>query len=52
MLPSTQPMAPASPQPKRVNLPAGTRLPAKGMITSEGSGMQALSIAIRPAMPP
>src|SRR5712664_3994690 len=51
MLPTTHPIAPASPQPRSVNLPLGTRLPANGMITSEGSGMQALSIAISAAIP-
>ena len=45
-------MAPARPQPHSVKRPAGTRLPAKGMITSEGRGMQALSMAISPATPP
>ena len=50
MLPTTQPKAPARPTPQSEKR-AGTRLPAKGMMTSLGSGMQALSMAIRPAIP-
>ncbi len=43
-------MAPASPHPQSEKR-AGTRLPAKGMITSEGRGMQALSMAMSNAIP-
>ena len=49
MLPATQPSAPASAAPQRVKGPPATvREPANGMITSDGKGMQALSMAINP----
>src|SRR5579863_7087554 len=45
-------MAPAVATHSSLNVPSKTRYPAKGMMSSEGSGMQADSIAIRMAMPP
>ena len=39
-------MAPQKAAPCRVNTPWYTRYPEKGMMTSEGKGMAALSIAM------
>ena len=40
-----------APKPNRVILPWKARYPAKGMMTSEGSGMQALSMAMSSITP-
>ena len=44
-------MAPAVASQSSLNVPWETRYPPKGMINSEGSGMQADSIAIKSVMP-
>ena len=49
--PITQPIAPASAVPKRVNCPLDTKYPENGIMISLGSGMHADSIAIIAAMP-
>ena len=52
MEPSTQPTAPAKDAPQSVISPLCTKKPANGIITSEGSGMQADSMPIRRIIPP
>src|SRR5216683_2403319 len=49
--PRLQPRAPAVATNKRLNRPVDTRYPAKGMMISEGRGMQADSMLIRAITP-
>lgn len=49
--PNTHPDAPATETQKRLNLPANTKYPEKGIIISEGKGIQADSIPIVKIIP-